>query len=134
MLRFALLFFVLAVAAGVLGFGGLAGDLSAIAVLAFYAFIVLFALAVIANLFAGDGHGSGRAFGALVVAGLIGAGVYAWIDNDMSAERLGRSIDQSVVEARNNVEDVARTAGDETRGFVDRVGDAADEASDGDGE
>lgn len=133
MLRFALIFFVLAVIAGVLGYGGFAGTFSSVAVLAFYAFAVLLVLSLIANLFTGEGRGAGAVFGALVVAGLIGAGVYAWVDNGMTAERLGRSIDQSVAEAAGNVQQVAETAGAETEGFVERVGDATDEAADGDG-
>ncbi|MBI1188852.1 MAG: DUF1328 domain-containing protein [Alphaproteobacteria bacterium] len=134
MLRIAIAFFVFAIVAGVLGFGGFAGAFSAIAVVAFYAFLALLIFALLASLFTGRMRGAGGTFGALVVAGLIGAGVYAWVDNDMSAERLGRSIDRTVADAADAVGESADTAGSETQAFLDRVDDAADEAADGDGQ
>jgi len=134
MLQVSIIFFLLAIVSGVLGFGGFAGAFTSIAIIAFYAFLVLLAFSLIATLFSGRLAGSGRTFGALVVAGLIGAGVYAWVDNDMSAERLGRSIDGAVADAADTVGETAQVAGSETQAFLDRVGDAADEAADGDGE
>jgi uncharacterized membrane protein YtjA (UPF0391 family) len=44
MLRYAIIFFVVAIIAGILGFGGIAGASSQIAVLLFWVFIVLFVL------------------------------------------------------------------------------------------
>lgn len=55
MLRYAIIFFVVALIAGVLGFGGIAGAASQIAVLLFWVFIVLFALGLVAHLFGGRG-------------------------------------------------------------------------------
>jgi uncharacterized membrane protein YtjA (UPF0391 family) len=47
MLRFALLFFVLALIAGVLGLGGLAGDLAYIGKILFFVFIVMFIVSLV---------------------------------------------------------------------------------------
>jgi uncharacterized membrane protein YtjA (UPF0391 family) len=47
MLRWALVFAVLALFAGVLGFGGLAGDFSSIARILLFVFIVLFVVSLI---------------------------------------------------------------------------------------
>jgi uncharacterized membrane protein YtjA (UPF0391 family) len=53
MLRYALIFFVVAIIAAVLGFGGIAGAASSIAVLLFWVFIVLFAVGLIMHLAGG---------------------------------------------------------------------------------
>lgn len=53
MLSWALTFFLLAVVAGVLGFGGVAGTFAAAAKLLFIAFVILFVLTLIANLLSG---------------------------------------------------------------------------------
>ena len=47
MLRWALIFLVIAIIAGVLGFGGIAGTASGIAKILFFIFIVIFVLALI---------------------------------------------------------------------------------------
>jgi uncharacterized membrane protein YtjA (UPF0391 family) len=47
MLRFALLFAILALIAGVLGFGGLAGDFGYIAKVLLFIFLVLFVVSLI---------------------------------------------------------------------------------------
>jgi uncharacterized membrane protein YtjA (UPF0391 family) len=47
MLRWALIFFIVAIIAAVLGFGGLAGDLSYIAKILFMVFIVIFLISLI---------------------------------------------------------------------------------------
>jgi len=50
MLRWAIIFFVIAVIAAVLGFGGIAGAASGIAQLLFFVFIVLFVIGLIMHL------------------------------------------------------------------------------------
>jgi uncharacterized membrane protein YtjA (UPF0391 family) len=55
MLRYAIIFFIIAIIAGVLGFGGIAGASSQIAVLLFWVFVVLFVFGLIAHLFGGRG-------------------------------------------------------------------------------
>lgn len=50
MLRWAIIFFVIAIIAAVLGFGGIAGAASGIATLLFYVFIILFVIGLIMHL------------------------------------------------------------------------------------
>lgn len=53
MLNWSITFFLLAIIAGVFGFGGLAGTFAFAAKWLFIAFIALFALAIIANMVSG---------------------------------------------------------------------------------
>ena len=55
MLRYAIIFFIIAIIAGVLGFGGIAGASSQIAILLFWVFVVLFVFGLVAHLFGGRG-------------------------------------------------------------------------------
>lgn len=50
MLRWAIIFFVIALVAAVLGFGGIVGAASGIATLLFYIFIVLFVIGLVLHL------------------------------------------------------------------------------------
>ena len=125
MLRVSLGFLIAAVVAGVLGFGGWAGAFTGIAVLAFYAFIVLAVLSLLAGLVTGAGHAPGGALGLLVVAALIGAGTYAWVDNGMTAEKLGRKVDRAAFELKEGAGQTLKTASSETRQLAADVGDDA---------
>ncbi len=53
MLGWSIAFFVLAIVAAVFGFGGIAGTLAWAAELMFVAFMILFVLSLVANMFAG---------------------------------------------------------------------------------
>jgi uncharacterized membrane protein YtjA (UPF0391 family) len=53
MLRWAVVFLVIALVAAVLGFGGLAGTAVGIAKILFFIFVVLFAVSLLLNLFRG---------------------------------------------------------------------------------
>ncbi len=53
MLRWALIFFIVAIVAGLLGFGGIAGDASAIARILFFVFLVVFLVSLIVGLITG---------------------------------------------------------------------------------
>ncbi len=53
MLRWSLIFMVVALVAAVLGFGGIAGDASAIARVLFFIFLVLFLVGLILGLLTG---------------------------------------------------------------------------------
>ncbi len=55
MLKLAIIFFVCALIAGILGFGGLAGTLAGAAELVFWAFIVLFLVSAIVSAIQGRG-------------------------------------------------------------------------------
>lgn len=53
MLRYALIALVIAIVAGVLGFGGIAGAATQIAVLLFWVFVALFVIGLVMHLFGG---------------------------------------------------------------------------------
>ena len=55
MLRWALIFLVIALIAGALGFGGVAGTSMGIAQILFFVFVVLFVVSLIAHLVRGRG-------------------------------------------------------------------------------
>ena len=50
MLRYALIFFIVAIVAGVLGFGGLASGAASIATLLFWGFVILAGIALVMGL------------------------------------------------------------------------------------
>ena len=54
MLRYALIFLVIALVAGLLGFGGIAGASVGIAKLLFYIFIILFVIGLVMHLVRGN--------------------------------------------------------------------------------
>lgn len=130
MLRVALGFFIAAIFAGVLGFGGWAGTFTGIAILAFYIFIALTILSLLAGALSGVGHTPSGAMSMLVVAALFGAGVYWWLDSDMNAQKLGRSIDRTAFEFKEGAGSVVKTASGETAHLVGKVADDAGEAAD----
>src|SRR5262245_44958630 len=104
MLGWAVGFFLASIVAAVFGFGGVASAFAGIAQVLFFVFLVLFVLSLIVSLFTGGAHGgpalsgTGRTVGLIAVIALVAVGVYAWSDNDWSAERLGRLIDRNTVE------------------------------------
>ena len=53
MLRWAAIFFVIAIVAAILGFGGVAGAAANIAVFLFYLFVAIFVILLLLGLFAG---------------------------------------------------------------------------------
>jgi uncharacterized membrane protein YtjA (UPF0391 family) len=57
MLRWALIFLVVALIAGVLGFGGIAGASMGIAKILFFVFVVLFLVSLVMHLVRGRGVG-----------------------------------------------------------------------------
>ena len=57
MLRWALIFLIVALVAAVLGFGGIAGGAMEIAKILFFVFIALFVVSLIAVAFRGRGRG-----------------------------------------------------------------------------
>ena len=59
MLRWALIFLVVALIAAFLGFGGIAGNAVGIAKLLFFVFVVLFLVSLVLHLFRGRGTGPG---------------------------------------------------------------------------
>jgi uncharacterized membrane protein YtjA (UPF0391 family) len=128
MLGWAIGFFVAAIVAGVFGFGGIATAFTGIAIIMFWVFLALFALSLVFNTFGGahasTHSGSGRTFATVALIAGVALLVYAWVDNDMSAERVGREIDQTAVQVAEGTSDALGEAGDRAENVVD---DAADE-------
>ncbi len=134
MLGWSIGFFLAAVVAAVFGFGGIASAFAGIAQILFYLFLVLFVASLVFGLFfrgaahAGDGvvhgHGGTGAFGFIALVALAAIGIYAWVDNDMSAERVGRAIDRSAVAITADAGDAIQEAGGRVEEVTEETGDA----------
>jgi uncharacterized membrane protein YtjA (UPF0391 family) len=121
MLGWALAFFVAAIIAAAFGFGVIASAFAGIAQLLFFIFLGLLALTLILSLFsrAAPGAGAGvRLASLLAVAVLVGVGIYAWQDHNMTAERVGRSIDHGTAELTHNAGDAIGDAAGRTGNFL----------------
>ncbi len=135
MLGWAIGFFVAALVAAVFGFGGIASAFSGIAVLLFWLFLGLFVLSLLFNTFGGThaaAHGgSGRTFATVALVAGVALLVYAWVDNDMSAERVGASIDRTAVQLADGTSEVLGAAGNRAERVVDNTAEEirADAAS-----
>ncbi|GAN00033.1 hypothetical protein U91I_03696 [alpha proteobacterium U9-1i] len=127
MLSWSIGFFVAAIVAAIFGFGGIASAFAGIAQLLFWLFVGLLVVSLLLGVFRGtahtvDGHGpathpgSGIAF--LAVAAVLGAAVYAWMDNDMSAEKAGRSIDRTASEITADAGEAIEQAGDRAENLI----------------
>jgi uncharacterized membrane protein YtjA (UPF0391 family) len=131
MLGWAIGFFLAALVAAVFGFGGIASAFTGIAIILFWVFVALFVLSLVfgslgrghAAGHAITGHGTGRTVGLLALVAGVAVLVYAWVDNDMSAERVGAQIDRTAVE-------VAEGTSDALSEGADRAGDLVDDTSD----
>lgn len=142
MLGWAIGFFVAALVAAVFGFGGIASAFTGIAIILFWVFLGLFVLSLLFNSFGGAhaaGHGgSGRTFATVALVAGVALLVYAWVDNDMSAERVGAEIDRTAVQLAEGTSDALSEGAERAENLVDDASseirnDAAqglDEASD----
>ena len=142
MLGWAIGFFVAALVAAVFGFGGIASAFTGIAIILFWVFLGLFVLSLLFNSFGGAhaaGHGgSGRTFATVALVAGVALLVYAWVDNDMSAERVGAEIDRTAVQLAEGTSDALSEGADRASNLVEDASseirnDAAqglDEASD----
>jgi uncharacterized membrane protein YtjA (UPF0391 family) len=142
MLGWAIGFFVAALVAAVFGFGGIASAFTGIAIILFWVFLGLFVLSLVFNTFGGThaaGHGgSGRTFATVALVAGVALLVYAWVDNDMSAERVGASIDRTAVQLAEGTSDAISDGADRAENLVDNASDEVrndaaeglDEASD----
>jgi len=120
MIGYTVTFLVLAAACAGFTFTPYAEGYETYARIAAIVFTVLAALALAAHLFTKHRPAlaaAARASALSIVSGLIGAGIYGWIDNDMSAEKLGRMLDRGAKE-------ISTDAGG-------AIGGAAKEASEG---
>lgn len=142
MLGWAIGFFIAALVAAVFGFGGVASAFTGIAIILFWVFLGLFVLSLVFNTFGGThaaGHGgSGRTAATIALVAGVALLVYAWVDNDMSAERVGAEIDRTAVQLAEGTSDALSEGADRAENLVDDASsevrqDAAeglDEASD----
>jgi len=142
MLGWAIGFFVAALVAAIFGFGGIASAFTGIAIILFWVFVALFVLSLLFNTFGGTHaathSGSGRTFATVALIAGVALVTYAWVDNDMSAERVGRSIDREASQLADATGDALSTAGDRAENLVDEAGneirndtaEGLDEASD----
>lgn len=142
MLGWAIGFFVAALVAAVFGFGGIASAFTGIAIILFWVFLGLFVLSLLFNSFGGThaaGHGgSGRTAATVALVAGVALLVYAWVDNDMSAERVGAKIDSAAVQLAEGTSDALSEGADRATTLVDDastkvhndVSQGLDEASD----
>lgn len=141
MLGWAIGFFIAALVAAVFGFGGIATAFTGIAIILFWVFLALFVLSLLFNVFGGKHISTGaHSAGGSMFAGLaLIAGIaliaYAWMDNDMSAERVGREIDQTAVQLAEGTSEALGEAGNRAENLMDETREEiADDANNGNAE
>jgi uncharacterized membrane protein YtjA (UPF0391 family) len=142
MLGWAIGFFIAALVAAVFGFGGIASAFTGIAIILFWVFLALFVLSLVFGSFGGahaaGAGGSGRTAATVALVAGVALLVYAWVDNNMSAERVGASIDRTAVQVAEGTSDALSDGADRAENLVDEASDEVrndasnglDEASD----
>lgn len=125
MLGLAIGFFLAAIVAAIFGFGVVATTFAGLAQLLFYVFLVLLVVSLVLHLIGASGHsGIANGAGLLVVGALVAVATYAWFDNGMSAERLGRAIDHGASQLSADAGDAVDTAGTRARALASSTGDS----------
>ncbi len=136
MLGWAIGFFIAALVAAVFGFGGIASAFTGIAIILFWVFVALLVLSLVFNTFGGTHaathSGSGRTFATVALVAGVALVVYAWVDNDMSAERVGASIDRTAVEVAEGTSDAISEGADRAENLVDETQEKIANDVDGD--
>jgi uncharacterized membrane protein YtjA (UPF0391 family) len=134
MLGWSIGFFLAAIVAAIFGFGGMASAFAGIAQILFWVFLALLLISLVFGLFTGhapDGHavthGGGGGFAFLAVALVAAFAVYAWMDNDMSAERAGRELDQTAANISSEAGEAIEEAGDRAQNLIDDTADEMEE-------
>ena len=125
MLGWAIGFFIAALVAAVFGFGGIASAFTGIAIILFWVFVALFVLSLVFNAVGGAhaaGHGgSGRTAATVALVAGVALLVYAWVDNDMSAERVGAEIDRTAVQLAEGTSDAISEGADRASTLVENT-------------
>jgi uncharacterized membrane protein YtjA (UPF0391 family) len=107
------------------GFGGVASAFTGIAIILFWVFLALFVLSLLFNTFGGThaaSHGgSGRTAATIALVAGVALLVYAWVDNDMSAERVGAEIDRTAVQVAEGTSDAISEGADRAENLVDET-------------
>lgn len=121
-------FLAIAAVAAFLGFGGIATAFAGVAQLIFFVALALLLLSLLFGALPRERVSGGvRGLGVLAIGALVGIGVYLWVENDMNAEHVGRSIDRSAVQIANNAEEAADRATEVVESAIsDTRNDAAD--------
>jgi len=136
MLGWAIGFFIAALVAAVFGFGGIASAFTGIAIILFWVFVALLVLSLVFNTLGGTHaathSGSGRTFATVALVAGVALVVYAWVDNDMSAERVGASIDRTAVEVAEGTSDAISEGADRAENLVDETQEEIANDVDGD--
>lgn len=142
MLGWAIGFFIAALVAAVFGFGGIASAFTGIAIILFWVFLALFVLSLVfgsvGGVHATRHGGSGRTAATVALVAGVALLVYAWVDNGMSAQRVGAEIDRTAVELAEGTSDALSEGADRAENLVDEASDEVrndasnglDEASD----
>lgn len=133
MLGWAIGFFLAAIVAAAFGFGVVASTFAGLAMILFWVFVGLTVVSLLMSLatgrsahLAGDGHvARGPSFGGIGLLALVAVVAvlgYAWVQNDWSAEKAGRAIDQNAAEITADAGEVIEAAGDRAGALVDDTG------------
>jgi len=118
--------FVAALIAAFLGFSGVATTFAATAQVLFFILLILFLVSAVVAMFGARApgvHTTVRTASLVVLVAAVSIGAYAWIQNDLSAERVGRSIDRQTVSLASDAGDAFQTATQRTERFVSRTVD-----------
>lgn len=133
--------FIAAAAAAFLGFGGVASAFADAARIAFFILLVLLVASAVIALSGSRApavQNAVRTTSLIAIAAVLSVGAYAWFENDMSAERVGRAIDRQAVAISDSAGAALSDAGARTGTFMERtvadirsdVRDVADPATD----
>lgn len=124
--------FVAALVAAFFGFGGVATAFADVARLLFFILLVLFVVSAVVAMFGARVpavHTAVRTGALMTLVAAVSIGAYAWIQNDMSAERVGRVIDRQTVAFADSAGAAVLNAGDRTESFMQQtVTDIRDDA------
>lgn len=113
--------FVAALVAAFFGFTGVATTFAATAQLLFFVLLILFVVSAVVAMFGARTpgvHTTVRTASFVVLVAAVSIGAYAWIQNDMSAEKVGRSIDRGTLELANDAGNAFDRASNRTERFV----------------
>jgi uncharacterized membrane protein YtjA (UPF0391 family) len=133
MLGWAIGFFVAAVIAAMFGFGVVASTFAGLAMILFWVFVGLTVVSLLLSLVSGravhaDGHVSHGGpslggIGALALVAVAAILAYSWVQNDWSAERAGRAIDQGAAQITADASEALQGAGDRAENLIQNTGD-----------
>jgi len=115
--------FVAALAMAVFGFSSVAPVFAATARVIFFILLILFLVSSVVAMVGSRApavHSTIRTAALVVLVAALSIGTYAWIENGMSAERLGRVVDRQTASIASETQSALRKAGDRTEAFVSR--------------